>query len=585
MEKKYLSDCIRYTMDIAPYPFIQIYSGVGSGKNTFVDALAKGYEESQPDGRVETLEPKRVLCITSRRAKVDELKNAEDAAYGAQVLEYEHLDYVEDLDSYFTSKRELSCDGIWGTIPIYQRSIACTNAAIERYLEKHYRADKAEDFLWNRFDIIVVDEAHAVVADASYQTAPYYVHSLINKTLKMNAAGKTNCKVIVMTGSPQILADFRLPKNGHAIDLMDRCVRVEPKHVLLADKAEVMEDMQQRLAAGEKVIYFANRVSTVLNLYRNAFQEYRNEAAVSFSADDELDKQEKENREILERRDEIQAYIAENTLPKKAVHPRRIAVVGGGAAGMEAAREAVECGHTVEIFEKSKVLGGELNAAGAHAFKEEIHQLRDWYIAELKEKNVPIHMETEFTPDMADSGKYDTVILAVGATPIMPASIEGVEKAISAVELLENHSDVGETVVVVGGGMVGCETAVDLSKAGKKVTLVEALPAVLSSEYVTTAHKMMLQDMMEDQKIEIMAAHKIVAVTDEGAVVEPTDGGERMTIPADKVVLSIGLKPNPSMALDLVGRGVEIYEIGSARRAGNVITAIHDAFNVVYNFE
>lgn len=235
MEKKYLSDCIRYTMDIAPYPFIQIYSGVGSGKNTFVDALAKGYEESQPDGRVETLEPKRVLCITSRRAKVDELKNAEDAAYGAQVLEYESLDYVEDLDIYFASKRELSCDGIWGTIPIYQRSIACTNAAIERYLEKHYRADKAEDFLWNRFDIIVVDEAHAVVADASYQTAPYYVHSLINKTLKMNAAGKTNCKVIVMTGSPQILAGFRLPKNGHAIDLMDRCVRVEPKHVLLAD--------------------------------------------------------------------------------------------------------------------------------------------------------------------------------------------------------------------------------------------------------------------------------------------------------------------------------------------------------------
>jgi len=157
MEKKYLSDCIRYTTDIAPYPFIQIYSGVGSGKNTFVDALAKGYEESQPDGRMETLEPKRVLCITSRRAKVDELKNAEDVAYGTQVLEYESLDYVEDLDSYFASKRELSCNGIWGTIPIYQRSIACTNAAIERYLEKHYRADKAEDFLWNRFDIIVVD--------------------------------------------------------------------------------------------------------------------------------------------------------------------------------------------------------------------------------------------------------------------------------------------------------------------------------------------------------------------------------------------------------------------------------------------
>lgn len=107
MEKKYLSDCIRYTTDIAPYPFIQIYSGVGSGKNTFVDALAKGYEESQPDGRMETLEPKRVLCITSRRAKVDELKNAEDVAYGTQVLEYESLDYVEDLDSYL--RRSVNC--------------------------------------------------------------------------------------------------------------------------------------------------------------------------------------------------------------------------------------------------------------------------------------------------------------------------------------------------------------------------------------------------------------------------------------------------------------------------------------------
>lgn len=279
------------------------------------------------------------------------------------------------------------------------------------------------------------------------------------------------------------------------------------------------------------------------------------------------------------------AFNEINTLPKKSIHPRKIAVVGGGAAGMEAAREAVECGHSVELFEKSSVLGGELNAAGAHAFKQEIHQLRDWYIAELKEKNVCIHMETEFTPEMADSGKFDTVILAVGASPIMPKSISGIEKAISAVELLEKHADIGENVVVVGGGMVGCETAVDLSKSGKKVTIVEALPSILSSEYVTTAHKMMLNDMIDDQKITVMTGHKIVAVTDEGAVVEPTEGGEPITVKADKVVMSIGLKPNKSMAYDLVGKNVEIYEIGSARRAGNVINAIHDAFNVVYNFD
>ena len=115
MEKKYLSDCIRYTTDIAPYPFIQIYSGVGSGKNTFVDALAKGYEESQPDGRMETLEPKRVLCITSRRAKVDELKNAEDVAYAVQnsapesPFEYElsgRADLKASLNALLAQKKE-----------------------------------------------------------------------------------------------------------------------------------------------------------------------------------------------------------------------------------------------------------------------------------------------------------------------------------------------------------------------------------------------------------------------------------------------------------------------------------------------
>ena len=83
MEKKYLSDCIRYTTDIAPYPFIQIYSGVGSGKNTFVDALAKGYEESQPDGRMETLEPKRVLCKKSPEDKDDKQKHQAEGEKGS----------------------------------------------------------------------------------------------------------------------------------------------------------------------------------------------------------------------------------------------------------------------------------------------------------------------------------------------------------------------------------------------------------------------------------------------------------------------------------------------------------------------
>ena len=277
------------------------------------------------------------------------------------------------------------------------------------------------------------------------------------------------------------------------------------------------------------------------------------------------------------------AFKELTTRPKKSIAPRKIAVIGGGIGGMEAALTAAECGHKAEIFEKSGALGGELNAAGAHSFKSEIHDLRDWYITELKEKDVPVHLNTEVTADEVKSKGFDTVILATGASPVMPSSIAGIEKAISAVELLEGKKSVGDSVVIVGGGMVGCESAVDLAVEGKKVTLVEALPQVLSAEFVPQQHKGMLKDMLEYEHVDVITGHKLVAVTDEGAVIEAN--GEQKTIKADSVVLSIGLRPNKSLAGDFRGKNISVYEIGSAKKAGNIITAVHEAFEVVYNFD
>lgn len=284
--------------------------------------------------------------------------------------------------------------------------------------------------------------------------------------------------------------------------------------------------------------------------------------------------------------------------PKKTASPKKIAVVGGGVAGMQAALTAVENGHQPEIFEKSAVLGGELNAAGAHEFKEDIHGLRDWYIAELKEQNVPIHMNSEFSTELYKEGQFDTVIMATGASSVVPTSIPGIEKAITAVELLEENVDPGETVVVVGGGMVGCETAVDLAQKGKKVTIVEMLVDVLSSEFVPQQHKMMLQDMIKAYNVDVCADYKLVEVTDEGAVVEVANklftidmagnlltslkAGDRKTLKADKVILSIGLKPNKTITEELRAIGAEVIEVGSTKRAGNVIDATHDAYEAVY---
>lgn len=283
---------------------------------------------------------------------------------------------------------------------------------------------------------------------------------------------------------------------------------------------------------------------------------------------------------------------------KKSASPRKIAVVGGGAAGMQACITAVECGHTVELFEKTNHLGGELNAAGAHEDKIDIHNLRDWYIRELKNLGVPVHMNTEFSVELCESGKFDLVIMATGASAIMPASIKGIEKAVSAVEMLESGMDVGETVVVVGGGMVGCETAVDLAKKGKKVSLVEQLPAILSSEFVPQQHKMMLEDMIEAYGIDVYTDYKIVEVTDEGAVIEVANKmftlddkggvvtslvkGDKKLLPADKVVLSIGLRPNATISAQLTEKGVQVIEVGSTKRAGNVIDSTHDAYEAVY---
>lgn len=167
----------------------------------------------------------------------------------------------------------------------------------------------------------------------------------------------------------------------------------------------------------------------------------------------------------------------------------------------------------------------------------------------------------------------------------MPRSIAGIEKAASAVDVLEGKKAVGDSVVVVGGGMVGCETAVDLANHGKKVTLVEALDNILSSDFVPQQHSMMLKDLIEDRKIDVITGHKLVAVTDSGAELECVASGEKKSVPADTTVISIGLKPNPIDVSEFYGLGAQVYKIGSAKRAGNVIDAVGEAFEVVYNLD
>ncbi|MGN0761875.1 MAG: hypothetical protein ACI4MK_00740, partial [Aristaeellaceae bacterium] len=220
---------IDYDHDIEPYSFIKIYAGVGSGKNTLIDRLVQnGFITNQGNASETTcMKPKNILLISSRRAKVDEQLERANVVYDPLILMSTFLPdwmandpkYEIRFDAPVISLPSLSG---WGEPQVYEQSAVLTNAKVEHSIMKNYMPGEAATHPWLRFDMIVINEVHSLLADASYQSAPFYVRRLIEKTLEENKA----CKVIVMTGSPQILEGIPLFEKAHKVDLMERCENV-----------------------------------------------------------------------------------------------------------------------------------------------------------------------------------------------------------------------------------------------------------------------------------------------------------------------------------------------------------------------
>lgn len=268
--------------------------------------------------------------------------------------------------------------------------------------------------------------------------------------------------------------------------------------------------------------------------------------------------------------------------PKPALVQKFVVVVGGGVAGMEAARTCAMRGHKVMLFEKSDRLGGHLISGGAHDFKSEVRELNFWYQGELEDWDVDVCMGVEATPELICGLAPDAVILANGSSAVMP-KIPGIDhpKTLGCIDALLHEEKIGQKVVVVGGGLVGCEISLDLINKGHDVTIVEALPAILSSgPQVPLPNTMYLHDAFAYHKTPILTNTRISAVTDEGAVVEGPDGEK--VLPADSVIIAVGFRPNPSMAPDLRGEGFEVYEISDERHVANILTAIWDGYEVAH---
>ena len=159
----------------------------------------------------------------------------------------------------------------------------------------------------------------------------------------------------------------------------------------------------------------------------------------------------------------------------------------------------------------------------------------------------------------------------------MPGSIAGIEKAVSGVDALLGRKPVGAKVVIVGGGLVGCEIAYGYAKEGKIVTIVEALDQILNLNNVPGMNKAMLLDAFEFYGTQIYTGTRLKSVQDDGALVELPDGTEKK-LDADTVILSIGYRPLPSMKESLAESDFEVFEIGDGKKVGNVMSCVTEAY-------
>lgn len=270
-------------------------------------------------------------------------------------------------------------------------------------------------------------------------------------------------------------------------------------------------------------------------------------------------------------RERVNAY--EPILKKK-----KVLIVGGGVAGCEAARVLAIRGHQPVVYEKGSRLGGNLIPGGAPDFKEDDIALADWYTNELNRLGVHVHLNTELNEEEIKAMDYDTVILATGSKPKVFSLCDD-SHTYTAEQVLLKQKDAGKKTVVVGGGLVGCETALWLAQNGIHVTIVEALDKVMAvNGPLCAANKEMLEALLPFNGVEIITGAKVTEFANGEVKVDTKEGSK--TIMSDSVILSVGYKEENTLYNNLQFDIPDLYLLGDAKKVSNIMYAIWDAFEV-----
>ena len=255
---------------------------------------------------------------------------------------------------------------------------------------------------------------------------------------------------------------------------------------------------------------------------------------------------------------------------KPAKKIKSVAVIGGGIGGMEAAILLTKRGHKATIYEKTNRLGGVFIAAAAPSFKEKDRDLIAWYKREIAKLNIEVKLNTEIKD--IKTLNADEVIIATGATP-KNVPVKGVENTVEAVDYLLKNKTVGENVVIIGGGLTGCEIAYDLYLQGKKPTIVEMQDDLITTKGVCLANTSYLRDFFKTNKVPVHLETAVCEISPDGVTVKEKDGNT-FKIAADSVIMSVGYNPAP-----IAKKSGKVHIIGDAHKVGNLRTVIWGAWD------
>jgi 2,4-dienoyl-CoA reductase-like NADH-dependent reductase (Old Yellow Enzyme family)/thioredoxin reductase len=256
---------------------------------------------------------------------------------------------------------------------------------------------------------------------------------------------------------------------------------------------------------------------------------------------------------------------------------RKVVVVGGGPAGMEAARVAALRGHEVTLYEGSDRLGGQMLVAKIPPHKEEIQYFTKFLSGQMKKLGVKVYLRKSVTPDLIKQVKPDVVIIATGGIPVVP-DIPGIDQAnvLMAREVLLGRKEPGERVLIIGGGRVGCELGEFLASKGKKVTIVKMREQLLEDMNPKSKEDLLNRLNMWGAVIQVHV--KLQSITAQGIIADVE--GKRTQLDAGSVIVAAGFKPNKELVEQLKNQPVEIYNIGDCENPGRILDAVRAGYQV-----